>query len=186
MIDCSNQFLGTPFHQTTYELVSPEVKEEWKGAYTAWRIQSWDYKDAQKIVFDRNNMFLHEFCHCIQLWRAGKKERLLERNYGFEFGRLTWKWFLNECAVLGMQRFISEQICGDNPLTVDAMTKIYTEFTSNRGVDCSYEQFCDIVDASYSLAVHEGIDAIAEDWQALCAYVKENRDEEDLLTLLGW
>lgn len=185
MIDSKSIFANTVLHQDTYELVTPESIEEWKGAYTPWKISSWDYPKSTVVPFDRKNMFLHEFSHAIDMWLSGKEKKLLLRNFGFGFGKLTWKYFRTECRVLSIQRLLCEHVFGYNPLDEETRAYIFKQFThKERGVKCTREEFDSELDETYLLFNEVGVDEFLDAWIELCAFVKNNR-EEDLLHLIG-
>lgn len=174
-------------YQDTYQLRDPETSSEWKSAYSQEWISAWDFPSQTPKVFDKPNMWLHEFCHVIEIWvrRPHLKERLLMRNYGYEFGKMTRTRFKTEAWVLALQRELSIDLFGVNPVSHEAMHLILTEFTKPViGCNVSMEEFEEMLLVDRAEHVLHGNAFYYSAWQHACTYVKENR-QPDVLWMLG-
>jgi hypothetical protein len=178
-------FKGTPLDQDTYELRDPESQQEWKSAYSGWWISAWDFPSNSVTVFDKPNMWLHEFCHVMEVWIRRDRTRLLTRNYGFEFGRMTRFGFRVEAWVLSLQSMLSKEMFGTEPLTDDVLEKILIEFTKPEiGCDVTMAEFKGMLMEFNAEHERRGPAFYYNAWQEACAYVKENRTP-DFASMLG-
>lgn len=58
--------------------------------------------------------FLHEFCHCYQLFTSNQLHRLTLSNYGYKNTlKVSYKAFRTESTVLALQKFLLKQYTSD-------------------------------------------------------------------------
>lgn len=165
--------------QNTYDLVITD-DDDYSGVaeniYTPSQITNWNqgrYVDTHADISNAD-MFLHEMSHIIDLFRRGKKKRLLKPEYGYTFGPMTIDTIRTEAWVMALQNCLCYNLFGECTYSYTGAKSL--ELFQERIPELTKEKWYELIRAAEKEIYTSKLKAFYRDWQDACAFVKANRN----------